>query len=104
MVDPSHPILTLRGLMRQVSKGDLSVQTESVPGQDELQQLFHSFNVMVKRLDELLVTNSRLQMKEMQALLKQKETMIKALQNQINPHLLYNTLGIIASMAYLEKV
>lgn len=30
--------------------------------------------------------------------------MIKALQNQINPHLLYNTLGIITSMAYLEKV
>jgi two-component system sensor histidine kinase YesM len=99
-----NPILTLRGLMRQVSKGDLSVQTESVPGQDELQQLFHSFNVMVKRLDELIVTNSRLQMKEMQALLKQKETLIKALQNQINPHLLYNTLGIITSMAYLEKV
>jgi two-component system, sensor histidine kinase YesM len=97
------PILTLRGLMRQVSKGDLSVQSESVPGQDELGQLFHSFNVMVKRLDELLVTNSRLQMKEMQALLKQKETMIKALQNQINPHLLYNTLGIIASMAYLQN-
>ncbi|TDF98725.1 cache domain-containing sensor histidine kinase [Paenibacillus piri] len=99
-----NPILTLRGLMRQVSKGDLSVQTESVPGQDELQQLFHSFNVMVKRLDELIVTNSRLQMKEMQALLKQKETLIKALQNQINPHLLYNTLGIISSMAYLENV
>ncbi|MCR8633064.1 cache domain-containing sensor histidine kinase [Paenibacillus radicis (ex Xue et al. 2023)] len=99
-----NPILTLRGLMRQVSKGNLSVQTESVPGQDELQQLFHSFNVMVKRLDELIVTNSRLQMKEMQALLKQKETLIKALQNQINPHLLYNTLGIITSMAYLEKV
>ncbi|NHN34006.1 cache domain-containing sensor histidine kinase [Paenibacillus agricola] len=99
-----NPILTLRGLMRQVAKGDLSVQTESVPGQDELQQLFHSFNIMVKRLDELLVTNSKLQMKEMQALLKQKETLIKALQNQINPHLLYNTLGIIAGMAYLEKV
>lgn len=99
-----NPILNLSGLMRQVSRGNLSVQTEPVPGQDELQQLFHSFNVMVKRLDELLITNSRLKMKEMQALLKQKEAMIKALQNQINPHLLYNTLGIITSMAYLEKV
>ncbi|TVY05460.1 cache domain-containing sensor histidine kinase [Paenibacillus cremeus] len=99
-----NPILNLRGLMNRVSTGDLSVQTESVPGQDELQQLFHSFNVMVKRLDELIATNSRLQMKEMQALLKQKETMIKALQNQINPHLLYNTLGIITSIAYLENV
>ncbi|MZQ83308.1 HAMP domain-containing protein [Paenibacillus sp. 5J-6] len=99
-----NPILNLSGLMRQVSRGNLSVQTEPVPGQDELQQLFHSFNVMVKRLDELMITNSRLKIKEMQALLKQKEAMIKALQNQINPHLLYNTLGIISSMAYLEKV
>lgn len=99
-----NPIMNLSGLMKQVSRGNLSVQTESVPGQDELQQLFHSFNIMVKRLDELMITNSKLKMKEMQALLKQKETMIKALQNQINPHLLYNTLGIITSMAYLEKV
>ncbi|TDF93260.1 cache domain-containing sensor histidine kinase [Paenibacillus piri] len=99
-----HPILTLRSLMRQVSKGDLSVQTESVPGEDELQQLSHSFNIMVKRLDELIATNTRLQFKDMQAELKQKEVLIKALQNQINPHLLYNSLGIITSMAYLEKV
>ncbi|MFH5182516.1 sensor histidine kinase [Paenibacillus sp. TAB 01] len=98
------PILNLRGLMRQVAKGNLSVQSDLVPGQDELQQLFHSFNHMVKRLDDLVATNTNLQFKEMQAELRQKEALIKALQNQINPHLLYNTLGIITSIAYLEKV
>lgn len=98
------PILTLQRLMRQVAKGDLTVQTESITGQDELQQLFHSFNNMVKRLDQLVITNTGLQVKEMKAQLMQKEAVIKALQNQINPHLLYNTLGIIKSMAYLEKV
>jgi two-component system sensor histidine kinase YesM len=36
-------------------------------------------------------------------LLGQKEAMIQALQNQINPHLLYNTLEIINSLAYIEK-
>jgi two-component system sensor histidine kinase YesM len=98
------PILTLQSLMRQVAKGDLTVQTESITGKDELQQLLHSFNNMVKRLDQLVITNTGLQVKEMKAQLMQKEAFIKALQNQINPHLLYNTLGIIKSMAYLEKV
>lgn len=98
------PILTLRSLMRQVGKGDLTVQSDSVTGQDEIQQLFHSFNYMVKRLDQLIVTNTGLQLREMKAQLMQKEMFIKALQNQINPHLLYNTLGIITGMAYLEKV
>lgn len=98
------PILSLQSLMGQVAKGDLTVQTESITGKDELQQLLHSFNKMVKRLDQLVVTNTGLQVKEMKAQLMQKEAIIKALQNQINPHLLYNTLGIIKSMAYLEKV
>jgi two-component system sensor histidine kinase YesM len=98
------PILNLRSLMRQVGKGDLTVQTELITGQDEFQQLFHSFNQMVKRLDQLMITNTGLQLKEMKAQLMQKEAFIKALQNQINPHLLYNTLGIITGMAYLEKV
>lgn len=98
------PILTLQSLMGQVGKGDLTVQTESISGKDEIQQLFHSFNHMVRRLDQLIATNTGLQLKEMKAQLMQKEAFIKALQNQINPHLLYNTLGIIKSMAYLEKV
>jgi two-component system sensor histidine kinase YesM len=34
--------------------------------------------------------------------LRQKEAVIQTLQNQINPHLLYNTLDIIKSIAYLE--
>ncbi|MCL6459619.1 MAG: histidine kinase [Gorillibacterium sp.] len=98
------PIVTLRDLMKQVGNGDLTVQTESITGKDEIQQLSHSFNRMVKRLDQLMITNTGLQVKEMKAQLMQKEAFIKALQNQINPHLLYNTLGIIKGMAYLEKV
>jgi len=99
-----RPILNLRRLMQRVADGNLTVQTESITGQDELQMLLHSFNDMVKRLDDLMITNTGLQLKEIKAQLMQKEAIIKALQNQINPHLLYNTLGIISSMAYLEKV
>ena len=98
------PILILRRLMGQVGKGNFTVQAESITGQDELQELFYSFNEMVKKLDQLIIINTDLQLKEIKANLMQKEAFIKALQNQINPHLLYNTLGIIQGMAYLEKV
>ncbi|TBL74600.1 sensor histidine kinase [Paenibacillus thalictri] len=99
-----HPILILKNLMRQVAGGNLSVRSVSVPGLDEFQQLNHSFNIMVTRLEELFQTNTTLQMREVQSQLAQKEALIKALQNQINPHLLYNSLGIIQSMAYLEEM
>jgi two-component system sensor histidine kinase YesM len=45
-----------------------------------------------------------MELKEVQMQLLQKEATIQALQNQINPHLLYNTLDIIKSIAYLEEV
>jgi two-component system sensor histidine kinase YesM len=99
-----EPILTLKNLMRQVAGGDFSVRSVSVPGMDEFQQLNRSFNIMVGRLEELFQTNISLKLKDVQSQLMQKEAMIKALQNQINPHLLYNSLGIIQSMAYMEEM
>jgi two-component system sensor histidine kinase YesM len=99
-----QPILTLKNLMRRVAGGDLTVRSVPTPGQDEFQQLNRSFNIMVGRLEELFQTNVTLKLKEVQSQLRQNEAHFKALQNQINPHLLYNTLGIIQSMAYLEEM
>jgi two-component system sensor histidine kinase YesM len=63
--------------------------------------LSHRFVQPILRLTN---TVSDLKIREVQLELRQKEAVIQALQNQINPHLLYNTLDIIKSMAYLEKV
>jgi two-component system sensor histidine kinase YesM len=63
--------------------------------------LSHRFAQPILRLTN---TVSNLKMREVQLELRQKEAVIQALQNQINPHLLYNTLDIIKSIAYLEKV
>ncbi|MEC0230472.1 sensor histidine kinase [Paenibacillus alba] len=98
------PVLTLRNLMAKVSTGDLTVRAHLTKQQDEIQTLNLGFNQMVSRLDQLMTTVTDLQMKEMKLELRQKEALIRALQNQINPHLLYNTLGIIKSMAFLENV
>ncbi|TBL79140.1 cache domain-containing sensor histidine kinase [Paenibacillus thalictri] len=99
-----QPILHLGHVMRSVERGDLSVRAEQVYGHDEFQYLNRSFNTMIDRINELLDTVNHLQFKEMNLQLREKEALIKALQNQIHPHFLYNSLDIIKSMAYLEDM
>jgi two-component system sensor histidine kinase YesM len=52
---------------------------------------------MVKRIKNLIF-------KEYEADLKRKEAELKALESQINPHFLYNTLETISSIAYLKDI
>lgn len=99
-----RPIRRLSQLMKRVENGELTVSAEVVPGKDELQQLNRSFNRMTERLKELILNVHYLEMKEAHLQLRQRDALIQALQNQINPHLLYNTLEIIKSIAYIEKV
>ncbi|WP_168121779.1 sensor histidine kinase [Paenibacillus sp. HB172176] len=100
----TRPIVQLKNSMSRVERGDLSVRLNVIQGNDEIQQLNGSFNRMTAQLDELIHTVHDLQIKEMQLQLRQKEAQIQALQNQINPHLLYNTLEIIKSIAFIQKV
>jgi two-component system sensor histidine kinase YesM len=99
-----RPIRRLSHLMKRVEEGDLSVSAEVIPGKDEIQRLNSSFNRMTVRLNELIHNVHDLERKETYLQLRQRDALIQALQNQINPHLLYNTLEIIKSIAYLEKV
>jgi two-component system sensor histidine kinase YesM len=61
---------------------------------------FNKMLLEIKRLVEVIHT-SRLKHKEME--LRQREAMFQALQSQINPHFLYNSLEIINSYAILAK-
>ncbi|HBB05157.1 MAG TPA: hypothetical protein DCZ41_00980 [Firmicutes bacterium] len=63
-------------------------------GSKEVQELDRSFEAMFKRLEEL--NAHLLNEKEMQ-----RQSELRALQNQINPHFLYNTLDSI--LALIEK-
>jgi two-component system sensor histidine kinase YesM len=100
----TRPIIELKKAMEKLQTGDLTVRAPVTPGNDEIQLLSLSFNRMAGRLSELVNTVYKMELKEAQTQLLQKETTIQALQNQINPHLLYNTLDIIKSIAYLEGV
>jgi two-component system sensor histidine kinase YesM len=100
----TKPIVAIKELMSRVTEGDLSVRAEREEAADEFSQLSASFNSMVEQLSELMKTVSDLKVREMALVLRQKEALIMAFQNQINPHLLYNTLDIRKSIAYLEDV
>ncbi|MDQ0897523.1 two-component system sensor histidine kinase YesM [Paenibacillus sp. V4I7] len=100
----TRPMMQLKKAMEKMQTGDLSVRAPVTPGRDEIQLLSVSFNRMAERLNELVNTVYSMELKEVQMQLLQKEATIQALQNQINPHLLYNTLDIIKSIAFLNGV
>lgn len=92
----SKPIREIRTTMKKVEKGDFSVHVDYA-GKDEVGELARSFNHMVRRINQLMEREQENQKK-----LRQAE--FKALQSQINPHFLYNTLDSITWMARMNRL
>nr|WP_223285669.1 sensor histidine kinase [Paenibacillus sp. PL91] len=91
----SKPILKLRNLIMKVGHGDFNVHYTGI-ARDEIGALGHGFNLMVRRLQDLVQ-----QVYEEQNQKHRAE--ITAMQSQINPHFLYNTLESINSLARKTK-
>lgn len=73
--------------MNDISRGDFEVSVKNRV-QDELGELELLFNHMTGRLGKLVEENAQVGIKE-------KEQSFKALQAQINPHFIYNSLGLL---------
>ncbi|MDR6879594.1 sensor histidine kinase [Bacillus sp. 3255] len=91
----SRPIKMLQSNMKQVEKGDFSIQSE-FRSDNEIGQLGQTFNVMVSRIKELM--HQIIQNEE-----SKRKSEMKLLEAQINPHFLYNTLDSIIWMAERKK-
>lgn len=92
------PIKGLQGMMKRVEKGDFSGQVK-VLSKDEIGELAQGFNKMLYRLEELVNEVYFSKIRETEMLFRQKEIELKALQAQINPHFLFNSLETIRGMA-----
>jgi two-component system sensor histidine kinase YesM len=91
----SKPIKELEISMKKVEEGQFDTFID-IKGETEVQRLSKSFNVMVRKIKELMD-----QIVIEQELKRKSE--LNTLQSQINPHFLYNTLDSIVWMAENEK-
>jgi two-component system sensor histidine kinase YesM len=90
----SNPVEELTKAMKRVEDGDLNVKV-SYRAKNEIGKLYSSFNKMIANINELIHKVYQTE------ILKQKAE-INALQSQINPHFLYNTLAMIDGIAMMR--
>ncbi|MBB6735935.1 sensor histidine kinase [Cohnella zeiphila] len=90
----TRPIQRLGRAMKAVRSGNFHMTLKTPKHRDDLSELTRNFNFMTDKIRELIET-------EYQAQLRNKEAQILALQMQINPHFLYNTLQTIGGKAVL---
>lgn len=89
------PLVELKNNMARVERGDFNKRISPLGG-DEFGQLGRGFNQMMDEINrlfhEVLVLG-----------LREKEAELSALQSQINPHFIYNTLESINMMAVQRR-
>ncbi|WP_409344508.1 sensor histidine kinase [Paenibacillus sp. MBLB4367] len=83
----SKPLKRLIQEMRQVERGNFRGMV-NVKSYQEINILVASFNQMVNRMDDLI---ERIKLSS----ISEKNAQLQALQTQVNPHFLYNTLDMI---------
>lgn len=95
-IDLIKPLNLLIKRMRQIEKGDIGIIIES-KRMDEFGYVFGTFNKMSQQIKYLIDTVYKKQ-------IAMKDAEINALQAQINPHFLYNTLEAINWKAKMNGV
>ncbi|KRE69763.1 sensor histidine kinase [Paenibacillus sp. Soil750] len=87
-------LLLLSKAMKKIDRGNLDIAIH-IKSQDEVGQLYNQFNRMVQRIQDLVESTAHNESEK-------RIAEMKALQAQINPHFLYNTLNTIKFLAQLQ--
>lgn len=87
----THPMRQVIHVMRQVESGNMRVRFKETTYQNEIGLLSNVFNKMLDSLQHLM-------QQVYESEIREKDAKLLALQAQINPHFLFNTLNIIRAI------
>ncbi|OJG25702.1 hypothetical protein RU98_GL000943 [Enterococcus caccae] len=91
----SQQVDIIMGSMALVSEGDLNTRINEQETQFELKELSRGINTMLDNIEQYIADIYKLE-------IKQQDAHMRALQSQISPHFLYNTLEYIRMYALSE--
>ncbi|MEG0897451.1 MAG: histidine kinase, partial [Ruthenibacterium sp.] len=89
-------LLSLNKAVSEFSRGNMNV-TVSIRSKDEIGALSEQFNHMVKQIYLLMESTKQTEREK-------RDAELRALQAEINPHFLYNTLNTIKMLAAVQNV
>lgn len=90
----TRPLEQMVFTMNRIKQGETQLRLPQMH-QDELAKLGSAFNDMLDQIEELIA-------REYQTAIQLNDTKYKALQTQVNPHFLYNTLDTMSAIAMIH--
>jgi two-component system sensor histidine kinase YesM len=98
----SHRLTVVSDYLGKVEQEQFEV-IEETEGKDEIGRLIRSYNMMVVRIKELIEVVFKGNAEKQALELSKKQAELQAIQSQVNPHFLFNTLETIRMRSLIKN-